>query len=403
MISNSQVLNILSNGKPEPKNKKWYGEPNLGSYYGKEEINAVNKVLRDSKHWSNGFGPNSSEITTFEKDFANYCNVKYSIAVSNNGDGFDMVLSTLNLTTKDEIIAPSINFKAWHMALHRYRCKMVFCDIDINTMNIDLTDLEKKITSKTRLICPVHMGGIACDVDKIDILAKKYSKKYGTKICVVYDSARAAGVNYKKSKVGNGGLCEIFSFHGAKLMTTFGEGGMITTNNKSLWNKLKEMQSYGGEYSWGLNYRMSKVEAAFGIEQLKRLDEMNNKRIRVAKRRISNLKGLKNIILPSNPDYSQSIYYLFPILVDTDWGYKERNYIIETLEKKYDIVCSIPKFINKRWKFISQNYGIPELKNTEDFYNRVFCPIIHPLLNKKQELFISSAIINTINQITFLK
>ena len=393
MISDKRVLKILSKGKPVPKNKIWYGEPNLASYYGKKEINAVMKVLRESKHWSVGFGPNPLEILTFEKDFAKFCDVKYAIAVSNNGDGFDMVLQTLNLKKNDEIIAPSINFKAWHMAMMRYECKFVFCDINLNTMNIDTNDLEKKINSKTKAICPVHMGGIACDIDKIDSIARKYSKKFGTKIRVIYDAARAAGVNYKKRKVGGGGYCEIFSFHGAKLMTTLGEGGMITTNNKNLW------KSYGGEYSWGMNYRMSKVEAAFGIQQLKNLNKMNNQRINAANKRIKYLSGLKNIILPVDPDYSKSVYYLFPILISNKWSYKERDHIIKILENEYGIVCSIPKFINKRWKYINKKLGVPKLPVTEDFYNRVFCPMIHPLLTKEQELYISSSIIFVVRQI----
>ena len=111
MLDKTFIKNTLQKGKPEPK-IKWFGEPNLGSFYDKKEIDAVVKVLKESKHWSVGFGPNPIEVKKFENAFAKYCGTKYAIAVSNNGDGFDMVLNTLNLKPSDEIIAPALNFKA---------------------------------------------------------------------------------------------------------------------------------------------------------------------------------------------------------------------------------------------------------------------------------------------------
>ena len=130
-----------------------------------------------------------------------------------------MVLNSLNLKPNDEIIAPALNFKAWHMVLLRYNCKCGFVDIDPKTLNVDLIDLERKITKKTKAILPVHLTGLSCDMDSIDELAKNYSNKNKNKIYVIYDAARAAGGNYKNKKIGSGGYCEIFSFHTAKPMT----------------------------------------------------------------------------------------------------------------------------------------------------------------------------------------
>ena len=152
-------------------------------------------------------------------------------------------------------------------------------------------------------------------MDRIDKIANLYSKKNKNKIYVIYDSARATGGNYKNRKIGTGGYCEIFSFHTAKLMTTLGEGGMITTNNYQLAQKLYEMRSYGGENSWGMNYRMSKLQAIFGIEQLKKLDNLNNLRIKNSKRRYKYLKDCPQLILPKNTNYSKNIYYLFPLML----------------------------------------------------------------------------------------
>jgi perosamine synthetase len=398
MLDKNFIKKTLKNERPRPKTK-WYGEPNMGSFFDKKEINAVLIALKKSMHWSVGFGPNPLEVKKFENDFARYCGTKYAVAVSNNGDGFDMVLNTLNLKPNDEVIAPALNFKAWHMVLLRYNCKCIFVDIDPETLNIDLKDLEKKITKKTKVILPVHLTGLSCDIDSIDKLAKTYSNKNKNKIYVIYDSARAAGGNYKNRKIGIGGYCEIFSFHTAKPMTTMGEGGMITTNDRNLADKLFQMRSYGGEESWGMNYRMSKLNAAFGIEQIKKLNLFNNLRRKNSKRRDANLKGCDEFILPKDTKYSKNIYYLYPLMLAAKYNEKKRDQLVKILEKEYGIVCSVPKFINKRWKYIKKKFGIPKLKNTKFVANRLLCPIMHPLINEEQENYISSALLDSINKI----
>jgi len=398
MLDKTFIKNTLQKGKPEPK-IKWFGEPNLGSFYDKKEIDAVVKVLKESKHWSVGFGPNPIEVKKFENAFAKYCGTKYAIAVSNNGDGFDMVLNTLNLKPSDEIIAPALNFKAWHMVLLRYKCKCVFVDIDPKTLNIDINDLERKITKNTKAILPVHLTGLSCDMDSIDKLARIYSNKNKNKIYVIYDSARATGGNYKDKKIGTGGYCEIFSFHTAKPMTTLGEGGMITTDNDRLAYELYQMRSYGGEEMWGMNYRMSKVQAAFGIEQIKKLDKSNYLRIANSKRRAKNLRDCEQFIIPEDASYSNNIYYMYPLMLSSKYGEVQRDKLVKLLEKKYGIICSVPKFINTRWKYIKKNFGVPKLKYTKFVTDRLLCPIMHSQINEEQENYISSALIDSANKI----
>ena len=186
-------------------------------------------------------------------------------------------------------------------------------------------------------------------------MAKTYSNKNKNKIFVIYDSARAVGGNYKNRKIGSGGYCEIFSFHTAKPMTTMGEGGIVTTNSDYLARKLIQMRSYGGEESWGMNYRMSKLQAAFGIEQIKKLDRSNILRRKNSMRRNLNLKGCDKFILPADTKYSENIYYMYPLMLSPSYKESQRDELLRILEKKYGIVCSVPKFINKRWKFIKKN------------------------------------------------
>lgn len=397
MLSASELKKILK-VRPSPKSI-WYGEPNFGSYYTEQEIDSLYKLIKNSNNWDVGFGPNPKEVSDFEKNFSQYCGVSNSIAVSNNGDGFEMVLNAINLSSKDEVITPSLNFKAWLMIMHKFRFQLKFCDIDIESLNISIEDLEKKISRKTRLICPVHMGGISCKSKEIDEIAKYYSKKYGKKIYVIYDSARATGVHYKDNPVGKYGDCEIFSFHGAKLMTALGEGGMITTNNKILANKLRAMRSYGDEKCWGMNYRMTKIGAFMGNLQLKRIDNMNSERILIANKRIQYLYDCDDFLLPNITKKLENVFYLFPIILGKNYTKKDRDKLLKILEVKFKIICSVPKHINRRWSFIKNNYGIPKLKNTDYVYNRIFCPIMHPQITEKQNKYISAAILDSIKYI----
>jgi perosamine synthetase len=400
MLDSKIRKKVISKGKPQPSDIPWYGEPNLGSIYGEDEIEAVVEVLRKSSHWSVGFGPNPEEIDAFENTFAAYCGANYAIAVSNNGVGFDMVLKAMEIEPGDEIITPALNFKAWHMAMIRHGCKVVFCDINQHSLNIDPVDVEKRITPKTRVICPVHLAGVPCQMDKLESLSIKYqSKKHGP-IKVIDDAARAAGVNYEHGKVGSKGWASIFSFHSAKLMSTLGEGGMVTTNDSKLAAKLKGMRNYGGENGWGLNYRMSKVQAFVGIVQLKKLDLMNEMRKRVAMRRTEYLSGMNAIVLPEKMNYPDHVYYLYPVIFKPDWAGERRDRFLKILEKEYGVFCSIPKVLYKRWPYIASMCGSPKMRISEDIGERIFCLPMHPDLTEEQELYISSAVIEAINNIS---
>ena len=176
-----------------------------------------------------------------------------------------------------------------------------------------------------------------------------------------------------KKKNWYGGYC-IFVFIQPNLLS--GEGGIITTNSDYLAKKLIQMRSYGGEDSWGMNYRMSKLQAAFGIEQIKKLDRSNSLRRKNSIRRDSNLKGCDKFILPTDTKYSKNIYYMYPLMLSPNYNESQRDELVRILEKKYGIVCSVPKFINKRWRYIKKKFGVPRLKYTKFVADRLLCPII---------------------------
>lgn len=397
MLNPQARKKILSYGKPEPKDVPWYSEPNLGGWYTEAEIDAVVKTIRESMDWTVGFGPNSKTIEEFENAFAKFCGAKYAIAINSCGTGLDMAMMCLDLEPGDEVISPAINYKAAHLAILKQGGKVVFCDIDPKTLNLDPKDVEKRITKKTRAIFPVHMNGLPAPLDDLLDIAKKYTHaKYGP-LKVISDAARCCGGTYKGERIGSQGWMTIFSFHSQKLMTTLGEGGMITTNDATLNKKIRDIRQFGGENGWGSNYKMTKVQAAVGLVQLNRLNEMNRRRREAAHRRSKLLSGVPELTLPYEPPNCEHLYYVYSILVPLAWEGATRDKIISIMKEKFGIACSVsnpPTYI--RWPYIAKNCGTPKLKVSEEIGKRLLCLPLHPHLTEEQELYICAALLEAI-------
>lgn len=400
MIDAQTRKEILSKGKPEPKHVPWWGELNFGAWYTETEIDAAVKAIRDSMHWSVGFGPNAKEIEDFENSFAQYCGVRHAIAITSCGVGLDIAMMCLNLEPGDEVICPAINYKASQLAVLGQGGKVVFCDIDPMTLNLDPEDVETRITPRTRAICPVHLTGLSAPMDELLYIAERHPHPKHGPLKVIGDAARSCGAWYKETRVGSKGWLTAFSFHGQKLMTTLGEGGAITTNDSLLAQRIRDICHFGGEYSWGTNYRMNKIQAAVGLVQLNRLDEMNALRRKAAYRRNQLIRDIPQIILPYEPPGYQHVYYVYPILVQPDWAGERRDKILSIMEEKFGIVCSVtnrPTYL--RWPYIAEKCGSPRLKVSEEIGQRLFCPPLHPLLSEEQELYISASLLETIDLI----
>jgi len=402
IVNKKEIKNILVRGRPEPQNVPWWGEPNLGSYYTEDEINAAVNSIRDSMDWTVGFGPNPKEIDKFEKEFAEFCGTEYAVALNSCGTGIDMAIRCLNLEPGDEVISPAINYKAAHLSILDQGGKVVFCDVNLRTLNIDPIDLERKMSSRTRAILPVHMNGLSAPMDEIAEIAAHYPHPKHGPPKIIGDAARSFGAEYKGTKVGKKGWLNVFSFHTQKIITTLGEGGMVTTDDPEVDRRFREMRQFGGEEGWGSNYKMNKVQAAVGLEQLKKIDQIIKKRIRVAERRTELLKNFKQYSLPHVPDNYKHIYYTYCILLDPELAGENRDGIISEIKDKYNIVCSVsnpPTY--KRWPYIREMCGEPKLPNSDLIGERLLCLPLHPLMTEDQNKFICAALIEAIdNQIT---
>ena len=202
-------------------------------------------------------------VSLLTKSFTNYCGTEFAISLSTASVGLDLAMISLGLEPEDEVICPAINFKASPLAVLGQGAKLVFCEIDPHTFNCDSADVERRITPNTRAIFPVHMNGLSAPMDDLLDIAERYPHPTHGPLKVIGDAARACGGGYKETKIGKKGWMNVFSFHTMKLMTTLGEGGMITTDDPELARMLRGIRQWGNEAdTWGSSYKMTKVQAS---------------------------------------------------------------------------------------------------------------------------------------------
>ena len=231
------------------------------------DIKAVNKVIRRGMVWTNG-----PEAEKFEKAIAKYVGTKYAVVFNSGTSALHSAMIVLGIGKGDEVIVPALTFIATINAPKFVGAKPVFADIEEETLGLDPKDVLKKITPHTKAIIPVHYGGKPCKIREL----KKIADDYG--LFLVEDACEALG-----AKVGTFGHMAVFSFCQNKIITT-GDGGAITTNHKSLYEKLKLIRSHGGQTGFGYNFRMPEMLAALGLSQLKKIKKNIIARRKIAER-----------------------------------------------------------------------------------------------------------------------
>jgi len=299
-----------------------------------EDKKAVLEVL-DSR-WLTG-GPKAKE---FEKLFTDYTGAKYSVSVNSCTAALHLAMRALNIGPGDEVIVPVLTFAATANAPLFVGAKPVFADVDEKTFNISPKQIEQKITKKTKAIIVVHYGGQPCDMKEIMEIAEDHDVK------VVEDCAHALSALYQGKNVGTFGAVGCFSFYPTKIITTL-EGGMATTQDKEIANKMQILREHGmtrtafareNKANWyydvvdlGYNYRMNEVQAALGISQLKRIDEINEKRKEAAKYYTKRLSEIEGIITPYEAEDRTHLYHLYVIRVLKEKFGIDRNDLFKNL------------------------------------------------------------------------
>jgi len=260
-------------------------------------------------------------VNEFEKQFAKYCGCKYAIACCNGTIALHLALIGLGIGKGDEVIIPTFTMIASAFAVCYTGAKPVFVDADKDSWNIDVAKIEEKITPRTKAIMPVHIFGKMCDMDTIHVLASKYN------LYVIEDAAEAHGASYKGNKAGASSDISAFSFFANKNITT-GEGGMVLTNNKEIFDRVRYFKNVcfplDGPRNYqhkdiGFNYRMSNVVAAIGLAQVEKADYYKELRIKNHQLYKKYLADVPGIIFQSDPAKEcVDVCWMNTIVIDSD-------------------------------------------------------------------------------------
>lgn len=272
----------------------------------KEIITAVNQVF------SSGTYILGECVEEFEQRIAEYLNCRYVLGVANGTDAIILALKALDIGASDEVIVPVNSFIATAGAVNAVNAKPIFCDVT-EDLNIDVKKLQSLITNKTKAIIPVHLTGRAASMEEILIIAKKYS------LAVIEDAAQSIGATFQQKMTGTFGDVGCFSLHPLKNLYAYGDGGIMTTNDVALYNKLKLMRNHGLRdrdtcVCWGLNSRLDSVQAKLATIGLRYLDQWNVRRRQLAKKYQDSLQHIVKVPMDTKEYFS--VYHNFVILTD---------------------------------------------------------------------------------------
>ena len=359
----------------------------------KAVMNALNSTLLTD-------GP---KLREFEEAFAKFTGAKYAIGVSNATSALHLSLKALGIKKGDEVIVPDITFVATANAVVLSGAIPIFADIEKETMNISLDSIKKKISSKTKIILPVHFAGKSCDILKINKIAKENNLK------IIEDCAHAIGTTYNKKHVGNFGSAGCFSFYPTKNITTI-EGGMIITNSKDvakyvmsarnhgLTKTLTQRYSHGKPWDYnvdesGYNYRLDEIRSALGLSQLKRIKKLSELRKSKFEHYNKRLKGIRHLITPTSSSNTDHAYHLYIVRVEKNDKVSRDELFKQLLQS--GISTSVHyKPLHKFTTFSKFRNSVNDLKNSEQMYDEIISLPFYPNMSKKQQDYVIDSIIN---------
>ena len=336
-------------------------------------------------------GPKTHE---FEKRFAEYIGVKYAIAVNSCTAGLHLALVAAGISAGDEVITTPMTFASSANVIIHSGATPVFADVDPVTMNIDVNEIRKKMTPRTKAIIPVHLAGHPCEMDEIMDLAREHN------LFVLEDAAHAVYTKYKGQLIGSIGNATAFSFYATKNLAT-GEGGMVTTNDQALADKIRIMSSHGmsrnawnrytASGSWyyeilhpGFKYNMTDIQAALGLTQLEKLERMQGIRREIAERFNEEFSKMPELEIPPEKDYARHAWHLYIIKLNMDKLSIDRTEFIEELKKEQigTSVHFIPVPMHPYYRD-TFNYQKGDFPQAETTFERIISLPLYPKMSKQ--------------------
>jgi perosamine synthetase len=292
-----------------------------------KEIDYVNDAVRST--WISSLG---KYIDRFEAEFADFCQSRFAISVSNGTVAIQLALAAYDIGDGDEVIMPNLSFIATANATLHSGAKPVFADIDPENLCLDPNKIEVLITPKTKAIMPVHLYGHPANMTAILEIAHKHN------LLVIEDAAEAHGATVNERRVGSWGNCATFSFYGNKNLTT-GEGGMITTDDEDFYNRCRYLRDHAMSKEkryWhtapGFNFRMTNIQAAIGCAQLERISDFMTKRETIFSWYAEGLGDLAEVHLNRTSEWATNAYWLI-CLEHEKWSAGDRDQFMGELKK----------------------------------------------------------------------
>jgi len=341
----------------------------------KTTLSEIDKVLKS------GWITTGQKVRDFEQGFSKFIDAKNSIAVTSGTAALHLAYAAVDIGPGDEVIVPSFTFCSTINMLVHLGATPIFCDIDENTLCLDPKDVINKITPHTKAIVIVHFAGIPAPLEKLKKIASEKN------ITIIEDAAHAFMTKYNDKYIGSGPNLACFSFYATKNLTT-AEGGMVTTNSKSLANKIRILSMHGiSKQAWnrysktgtwkydvlypGFKYNMTDIQAAIGVEQLKVANQSRKKRLILVDRYLKKLSINSNLILPLSKmeKGSQHAWHLFTIRLKNT-ARIERDELFEKL-KEYGIGTSVHFIPNHMQSYYKKTYGNIRLPITEKIYRSI--------------------------------
>ncbi len=336
-----------------------------------EEIEAAVEVLRSGNLRA---GPVCQE---FEARFAAKVGARYALAVSSGTAALHIAYAAL-LEPGDEVLVPAFTFIATASMVSLVGARPVFCDVDPETMTLDVEDARRRITSRTRAIAPVHLFGNPANVDAIQALAAEYGLR------IIWDAAQAHGARFRGRDVGSLDDVVCYSFYPTKNMTT-GEGGMITTNDEALYEKMRLLRSHGDAARYhhvmlGFNYRLTDVMAAIGVRQLEKLDEWVARRRRNAVYLTQHLRHIPGLRPQKEQPLGESSFSLYTVALDLDCFMCTRDEFVDLLRSEnIGTAVHYPRPLHRQIAYANE-HAPPSLPTSEALSAQVFSLPVHPFL-----------------------
>ncbi|MGF9602482.1 DegT/DnrJ/EryC1/StrS family aminotransferase [Bacillus subtilis] len=354
---------------------------------GKEEIQEVTETLES------GWLSKGPKVQQFEKEFAAFVGAKHAVAVNSCTAALFLALKAKGIGPGDEVITSPLTFSSTANTIIHTGATPVFADIDENTLNIDPVKLEAAVTPRTKAVVPVHFGGQSCDMDAILAIAQNHG------LFVLEDAAHAVYTTYKQRMIGSIGEATAFSFYATKNLAT-GEGGMLTTDDEELADKIRVLSLHGmskaawnrysSNGSWyyevespGYKMNMFDLQAALGLNQLKRLDDMQKRREEIAGRYQTAFQQIPGLITPFVHDDGRHAWHLYVLQVDEKKAGVTRSEMITALKDKYNIGTSVHFIPVHIHPYYQKQFGYKEadFPNAMNYYKRTLSLPLYPSMS----------------------